>query len=113
MSLSRRNFVLKGLGLLATASLLPKTILAQTATPPPPIVDEKEPLAVSLGYHKDASKVDTKKWTKRAAADGKTQLCKNCQLYAADKDGKGKCTLFQMRLVSENGWCNGWVKKAG
>jgi hypothetical protein len=113
MDTSRRNFVLTSLGIIATAVVLPKTMLGQAApAAPSPIVDEKEPLAASLGYHKDASKSDATKRIKRGATEGKDQFCHNCQLYAADKDGKGKCTLFTNRLVFANGWCSGWVAKA-
>jgi hypothetical protein len=113
MDTSRRNFVLTSLGVIATSIVLPKTTLGQAAPPTPsPIVDEKEPLAASLGYHKDASKADPTKRIKRGATEGKDQFCRNCQLYAADKDDKGKCTLFTSRLVFANGWCSGWVAKA-
>jgi hypothetical protein len=91
---------------------LKKNILAQSPSPGP--VDEKEQMAAALGFHKDATKVDVKKWTKKAGADGKSQTCATCQLYTADlaANGQGKCVIFSNRLVPSNGWCNSWVKKA-
>ncbi len=111
MTMNRRNFlVLSTCGAVASVAAA-KTSLAQT--PPTGPVQENEALAVAMGFYKDATKVDLKKWAKKAAADGKDQLCKNCQVFAADptNKGMGKCTIFQMRLVPDAGWCNGWVKK--
>lgn len=107
--------MLYGIG-LTTLSALSFSARAQApSTSLPPEVAENEPTAQALGFHKDASKVDSKKWTKHAGAEGKKQNCQTCQLYVASKDkpGKGGCTLFQARLVPANGWCNGWIAKAG
>lgn len=112
--MKRRDFLVYSLGVAAISAVASK-VNAQTPPPNlPPEVAENEPTAQALGYHKDASKVDVKKWPKHAGADGQKQKCSNCQLFAAkaDKKGKGACTLFQTRLVESNGWCNGWVAKA-
>ncbi|MGE4233656.1 MAG: high-potential iron-sulfur protein [Bacteriovoracia bacterium] len=75
-------------------------------------VTENEPMAVTLGYHVDASKVDTKKWPRKAAADAKNQFCNNCMFYQKQNDKLGKCQIFTNRLVASKGWCNSWTKKA-
>ena len=83
----------------------------------PVLVKETDPNAVALGYKEDATKVDVKKYTKRAGADGKTQFCNNCQFYQAKtKDPKTEpvavCTLFAGKAVKGTGWCNSWAKRA-
>lgn len=120
---SRRGFLKKmaigaaALPILGKVALHEVPAYAQTVTT---ALDEKDPMAVSLGYHQDATKVDKAKWTKKAAADGDKQLCKNCVLYLEGgkkipgKDGEwGKCGLFPNGLVAGNGWCNSFAPKVG
>jgi len=83
--------------------------------PPSPSTEEvpsNDPLAISLGYQEDAAKVDTKKFPKRATAEGKKEFCYNCQFYSDSDKTRGKCQLFGGRLVKKNGWCNGWVQNS-
>lgn len=115
---SRRGFLkLSGLGLFA--AVFSKVISSSTAsaqTPPASAVNEKDPLAQSLGYHADAKKVDVKKWPKRAGADGAKQLCKTCQFYQSKGDAststEAPCQIFAGKLVKGNGWCNSWAQKS-
>ena len=75
-----------------------------------PMLDEKDPQAVALGYVADTAKADAKKYTKHS----NDQKCNNCQLYtgkAADK--AGPCSLFAGKQVAAGGWCSAWVKKPG
>ena len=84
------------------------------------LLEESDPQGKALGYYKDATKVDTKKFSKRATpAAKKDQWCDTCQLYkkVGEEGGKeiGTCTLFmapKLRHVYAKGWCNSWVKKA-
>lgn len=82
------------------------------------MVDPKNPLAQSLGYIEDATKVDTKKWPKRAGAEGAKQFCHNCQFYIVDKGADpakvpvAPCQILQMKGVKAKGWCNTWTKRA-
>ena len=71
-----------------------------------------DPMAQALGYYEDASKVDTKKWPKKAGPDGKTQLCDNCMFYTSADKKRGKCQIFANKTVAAKGWCNSWAKKA-
>ena len=100
-----RRDIIAATGAIIATSALPR--LANAAEK----VTEDDPTAVALGYHHDASKVDTSKWTKRAGADGAKQLCNNCALYVDQGDGWGSCSIFQGRLVNGDGWCNAWVAK--
>ena len=102
---NRRIFMLQ---VAAGSSAIAATqVMAQAAAP---MVNEKDPQAVGLGYAADTTKVDAKKYPKHAA----TQRCDNCQLYAGKpKEAAGACPLFAGKQVTANGWCSAWVKKAG
>jgi hypothetical protein len=86
------------------------TVLAATAAQAQaPMVDEKDPQATALGYAKDTTKVDAKKFPKHK----NDQMCSNCQLFAAKPtDAAGPCPLFAGKQVAGKGWCSAWVKKA-
>ena len=101
---NRRVFILH---VAAGSSVLAAShAMAQAA---PPMVNEKDPAAVGLGYAADTTKVDAKKYPKHTNA----QLCNNCQLYAGKPtDAAGGCPLFAGKQVAGKGWCSAWVKKA-
>ena len=115
---SRRDFLkISGLGLLGAAavgSLSLRSLPAHAqAAKPLPMVAETEPMAKTLGYSADATKVDIKKWPKRGQADGKTQFCSTCILFNTAKpttEKQGPCSLFAGKNVAANGWCNSWAK---
>lgn len=116
---SRRNFLklgsLTAFGVVALGSMNLKSALAADAAGAKKLVlvEETEAMAKTLGFHRDAAKVDVKKWTKRAAADGKTQFCRNCILFNGGKvttDAEGPCSLFPGKAVPAGGWCNSWAK---
>ena len=113
----RREFLKKAgvtlFGAWAAGQLTLTTAMAQ-APKPLPLLSETDQMAKTLGYHADAGKVDTKKWTKRAGDAGKKQFCYNCVLYKAQGDVKaskqGHCTLFPKNDVAARGWCNSWAQ---
>lgn len=73
-----------------------------------PMVDDKDPTALALGYVADTTKADEKKFPKHA----KDQKCGNCQLYTGKAGDKaGPCSLFAGKQVAAEGWCSAWVKK--
>ena len=88
---------------------------APEATPAPaavaaagPLLDEKDPQAVALGYFADATKTDKIKYAKYA--DG--QNCANCALYqGATGSAQGGCPLFPGKHVASKAWCSAWAKK--
>jgi hypothetical protein len=113
----RREFLKKAgwtiLGAWAAGRLTFSPAPARASTPLP-LLSETDQMAKTLGYHADASKVDTKKWSKRAGDAGKKQYCYNCLLFKAAGDVKaskqGKCTLFPKNDVMGRGWCNSWAQ---
>ena len=73
------------------------------------MVDEKDPLAVSLGYVSDAARANKVKYPLFAAGSH----CANCGLYQGKAgDAAGGCPLYPGKQVSSTGWCSAWVKKA-
>lgn len=101
---SRRNFMFQVVA--AGAVIGSARVQAQsTAT-----LDEADPQAVALGYKKDTTKVDAKKFPNHMAS----QTCANCQLYQGKaKDPAGPCSLFGGKQVAAGGWCSAWNKKTG
>jgi len=74
-----------------------------------PLVDEKDPAAVGLGYVADASRADKTKYPQYATG----QACSNCSLYlGAAGSEQGGCSLFPGKQVAAKGWCSAWAKKA-
>jgi formylmethanofuran:tetrahydromethanopterin formyltransferase len=101
MSIERRVFLLT---VAASTSALSVGVRAQS------LVDERDPQAQALGYVADASKVDTKKYSRFVSG----QNCTICSLYQGKATDKAAaCALFAGKLVAGPGWCSAWVKKAG
>ncbi len=72
-------------------------------------LEEFEPLAVSLGYKHEASRVDGKSFPTYVAG----QNCANCRFYQGKPaDPWGGCGALDEKLVNPRGWCVAWVKKA-
>jgi hypothetical protein len=72
-----------------------------------PKLDEKDPIAVALGYVADAARVDAKKNPTFKAG----QICGNC-LQVKGKDGEAyrPCAIFPGKLVANKGWCKTWTR---
>lgn len=77
-----------------------------------PLLKESDPTATALGYAYEASKVDKKKWTKKAGPDGPAQKCSSCMFFTGSDKKSGKCQIFPNNVVASGGWCNSWTKKA-
>lgn len=112
----RRRFISQGLFAATTLLLFPVVKFrgapwaAQAADLKP--LSQKDATAMAMGYFEDANKTDIKKFPKRAAADGKTQFCDNCQ-FSQPLEGKWlKCQIFPNNKVAAKAWCNTWMKKA-
>lgn len=112
--ISRRSFAMTAFATLATLFSARRVSAQGLPKPTGGDLTESDPVAKALGYHVDASKVDTKVWAKKAGPDGAKQVCTNCQLYQpqAGEPSKGGCTLFPNRWVAAKGWCNGYIPKA-
>jgi hypothetical protein len=110
--LQRRTFFRALIFSGAAFVLVPKALLrARAAAPSFHDVDPKEPIASALGYNRDATKVDVKKFPKKAGAEGKAQVCTSCMFYTPQGPKKGKCQIFSGNYVYSTGWCNSWAKK--
>lgn len=71
-------------------------------------LEEYEPVAVSLGYKHEATKIDGKSFTAYAAG----RNCANCRFYQGKPaDPWGGCGVLDGKLVNPRGWCIAWVKK--
>jgi hypothetical protein len=74
-----------------------------------PMLDEKDPLAVSLGYVADATKTNKTKFPKYEAG----QVCTSCALYQGKAPATaGPCPLYAGKQVAAKGWCSAYAKKA-
>ena len=99
-----RRTVLKSA--LAGLAALPAVGLAAEQ----PHLDEKDSLAVAMGYVHDAKKVDAAK----VPQFKKGSNCANClQIQGKDGDEWRGCNIFPGKLVNANGWCKVWVVKPG
>lgn len=75
-----------------------------------PLVTADDPVAKSLGYVADTTKVDAKANPTHKA----TQTCMNCiQYHGKPADKQGACNLFPGKDVHANGWCKVWAQKPG
>ena len=87
------------------AGLISKAHAADT-----PHLDEKDPLAVAMGYVHDATKVDKAKNPQHKAGSA----CHNCvQLTGKEGDEWRPCNIFPGKLVHKDGWCKVWSLKPG
>jgi len=105
---TRRVFLMS---VAAAGPLLAGTFAAQAAQAAggAPKLDEKDPLAASLGYVADTAKADAKKYPKHT----KDQKCANCVLYQGKAgDAAAICPIFSGKQVAAAGWCASWAKKA-
>jgi hypothetical protein len=97
---------LAGLAALPAAGLIrDAAAAAQGATPR---LDEKDPMAVAMGYVHDAKKAEKDPQYKPGSK------CANClQLQGKEGDEWRPCNIFAGKLVNANGWCRVWVAKPG
>ncbi len=100
---SRRQFIrlaaCSGAALLAS-----RQALAADA----PVLDEKDPQAIALGYVADAARANKAKYPNFAPG----QACSNCQFYQGKAgSATGPCPLFGGKQVAAKGWCSAYAKK--
>ena len=75
-----------------------------------PLVDGNDPVAKSLGYTPDSSKVNAAE----NPTHKPTQKCANCvQFQGAVTDKQAACNLFPGKDVLGAGWCKVWAQKPG
>lgn len=74
-----------------------------------PMLDEKDPQAIALGYVADASRTDQVKFNNYAPGN----QCSNCgNFLGAVEDVAAGCKIFPNKRVAGKGWCTAWVKRA-
>lgn len=101
---TRRDFI-RLAALCGAAALSSRHALAADA----PVLDEKDPQAVALGYVADAARVNKAKYPNYAVG----QACANCQLYQAKTAvPMAPCPLYGGKQVAAKGWCSAYAKKA-
>lgn len=87
----------------------PASAPASAATGSLPMLDEKEPAAVALGYVEDAARADKVKFKNYVAGS----QCSGCGNYLGQSgDPAGACKIFPGKNVVAKGWCSAWIKKA-
>jgi hypothetical protein len=102
-STSRRTFIVNTIGLCAALAA------GRTAYAAPPLVDENDAAAKTLGYRTHASSVDAAQFPKYQAG----QRCSNCRFYKGEAaDASGTCPMFVGKSVAADGWCNVYAKRA-
>lgn len=106
MTFSRRTFLINN---FATAGAMGALVVTSNALAQSAVL-EADPQAMALGYKADRTKVDIKKHLNYVA----NQSCSGCALFQGNSaDSAASCTLFDNKLVSGQGWCGAWTKKAG
>ncbi len=129
---TRRRFIemapLAGIAALAACSPPPPKPASNPVTPPTtapqpapaadpvpanvtagaPMLDEKDPQAIALGYVQDHARADKAKFSTYITGS----QCSGCVLYQGKTgDATGGCTLFPGKNVTAQGWCSAWAKK--
>jgi hypothetical protein len=105
-----RRAIVKG-GLIAGAvipalGLVGNSAFAADLTP----LDPNDPVAKSLGFVNDSTKVDAKANPTHTAA----QKCGTCAQFGGKPgEARGPCNVFVGHTVPQGGWCKVWAKKPG
>ena len=107
--LDRRTLLknaLIGLAVAPAAGLIRESMAADAA----PHLDEKDVLAVAMGYVHDVKAIDANKVPQFKPGSH----CANClQITGKDGDEWRPCNIFPGKTVNANGWCKVWVLKPG
>jgi anaerobic selenocysteine-containing dehydrogenase len=119
LKIDRRKFIKTSAITWVASAAVPgfflKVFAAEKSAPLPPgatALPETDPVGSAVGYKADVSKIDFKRYPKRKLPAAKSQHCKTCALYTPVNESWGKCQLLTAGLVTSNGWCGSWSKKA-
>lgn len=99
---TRRQFLKTAI--VAGAAVVAGGVVRQLFAAEPHLTDA-DPTAKAMDYVEDAT-------TSKNALYKPGSVCANCQLYTGGANGYGNCQLFPGRLVSANGWCTSYTRKA-
>lgn len=103
---ARRHFI--RLVACSGAALVPARAAWAQAPAATPVLDEKDPQAVALGYVADNARVNKAKFPNFQPV----QVCNNCALYAKPNAPMAPCPIFGNKQVAAKGWCSAWAKRA-
>jgi hypothetical protein len=106
-----RRAIVKG-GLMAGAMLPTLGLLVSESAQAAdlPALDPNDPVAKSLGFVNDSTKVDAAANPTHTAA----QKCGTCAQFGGKAgDARGPCNVFVGHSVPQGGWCKVWAKKPG
>jgi High potential iron-sulfur protein len=85
-------------------------LAARQALADAPVLDEKDPQAVALGYVADAARVNKAKYASYAPG----QACSTCQFFQGKPTAAlAPCPLYGGKQVAGKGWCSAYAKKVG
>jgi hypothetical protein len=105
---SRRRMISISIAAGSAVTLSSLALRSAKSADAPATVDEKDQMAVALGYVSDAKRVDAK--TNPSYQAG--AACAACSWYQGKAgDSAGPCTFFPGKLVAAGGWCKMWSKK--
>jgi hypothetical protein len=105
--ISRRAMVKSGLiagALVPAIGLVGNSVMADSLTP----LDPNDPVAKSLSFTTDASKVSASANPTYKAG----QKCGTCAQYQGGNAASGGCNIFAGHSVPSGGWCKVWVTKS-
>jgi hypothetical protein len=107
---TRRRFLSQIAIAMTAPYVVASRVLAQApATAPAVKIEETDPLAVALGYKEDGSKVDVQTYPMYQ----KENRCSGCALYTGKAgEATGPCSAMGSKLVTAEGWCAVFAKKA-
>ena len=93
----------------AAAGPAPAPAVAPATASSFPMLDEKDPQAIALGYVADASRADQVKFNNYVLGN----QCRNCgNFLGAAEDVAAGCKIFPGKRVAAKGWCTAWAKRA-
>ena len=103
----RRKFLSQlAAGAAGSVSFLAARSIAADAAPGK--MEETDPVGQALGFKRDTTKVDEKKYPQHKS----DQKCAACALYTGKPDStEGPCTAFANKIVPAQGWCMAYAKK--
>jgi hypothetical protein len=95
---------------LASAVVIPALGVADAKAAGLPLLDPTDPVAQSLGFVPDASKVT-------ASANSAFKPGRHCgvcmQFQGKPSDATGGCSIFAGHSVPSRGWCSAFAQRAG
>lgn len=103
MKSDRRTFVKNAILIAGSVAVVARVPVVMALSE----LKETDPEAVAIGYYRNASRVDRKKYPNYKEG----QRCANCNLSGFSSGMRKPCKLVPGKLVNGGGWCTKWIKK--